>query len=90
MLYSTALNSIYYIQIHELRFEAFFASKNQNKQKFDIEFMFDGNLKLLKLQQESRILICNSKSGQVRHYSFNISTQEDQPVKNISINLETD
>ena len=90
MLYSTALNTTYYIQKHELRFEVFFASKNQNKQKFDIEFMFDGNLKLLKLQQESRILICNSKSGQVRHYSFNISTQEDQPVKNISMNLGTD
>ena len=67
-----------------------FHKRNQNKQKFDIEFMFDGNLKLLKLQQESRILICNSKSGQVRHYSFNISTQEDQPVKNISMNLGTD
>ena len=64
-------------------FEAFFASKNHDKQKFVIEFMFDGNLKLLKLQQGSRILICNRKSGQVRHYSFKISTQEDQVVKNI-------
>ena len=70
MLYSTALNSTYYIQIHELRFEAFFASKNQNKQKFDIEFMFEGNLYLLKLQQSSRIL---DKWG--INYSFNISTQ---------------
>ena len=50
MIYSTGLNSNYNIKMH------FHQKKNQNKQKFDIEFMFEGNLYLLKLQQSSRIL----------------------------------
>ena len=65
MIYSTGLNSNYNIKMH-------FHKKNQNKQKFDIEFMFEGNLYLLKLQQSSRILVWglvsgNRKLGQVMH-----------------------
>ena len=50
--------------------------------------MFDG--KTTQTPTRLKIFDCNNKSGQVIHYSFNISTQEDQPVKNISMNLGTD